>query len=356
MTRRVLHVLSTVEGGGVAQPCELAVHAVRSGGAAVVASSGGDPRHAAVDEAREAGVRFVPLPAQSRRRAAAVVRLARDADLVHVHGTRAAAWSLPAVAGFSSVVTLHGLHPLRRPAAGAYRLAARGLLTALGAAADAVVCVSDADASDLRRLAWARRVRVVRNAVREQPVVSARERRAARAQLGVPDGRLTVLVPGRLHEQKDPLTALAVARRLGDHAVVLLAGDGELAGRVRTAAGPNVRLLGHLPTLRPALAASDVVLSTALWEGLPLTLLEAMWAGRPIVASDVPGNAEAVGGAALLAPPGDADALAAAVRELADERRRAELAARARHHVARTFALDEMLRGTEAVYDEVLGS
>ena len=350
----MLHVLSTVDGGGVAQPCVLARHAVRSGGAAVVAAPG-VPRHEAADAAREAGVEVVPLPPAGRARSAAVLRLARDADLVHVHGMRAAAWSLPAIVRRASVVTLHGLHALRRPAGRGYRLAARGLLTAVGAAADAVICVSEADAADLRRLAWARRVRVVRNAVPERPPVSAGEREAARAELGVPDGRLTVLVPGRLHEQKDPLTALRVARLLGDEAVVLVAGDGDLAGPVRAGAGPNVRLLGHVPELRPVLAASDVVLSTALWEGLPLTLLEAMWAGRPIVASRVPGNVEAVGDAALLVPPGDAEAFAAALRGLADEGRRAELAARARDRVARVFALDEMLRATDAVYDEVCG-
>jgi len=69
-------------------------------------------------------------------------------------------------------------------------------------------------------------------------------------------------------------------------------------------------LAGDIPEL---LAAADVAVSAAVWEGQPIWLQEALAAGCPIVATDVGGTAAVVGDAAVLTPPGDAGALAAAV-------------------------------------------
>ncbi len=90
----------------------------------------------------------------------------------------------------------------------------------------------------------------------------------------------------------------------------------------------------------------DVVVLPTAAEGSPLTLLEAMGLGRAVVASDIPGIREVVehGVSGLLAPPGDAGALAAAIASLgADPVRRAVLGAAARALVEERYRLDAML-------------
>ena len=97
-----------------------------------------------------------------------------------------------------------------------------------------------------------------------------------------------------------------------------------------------------MPAGRDFLETVDVVALPSRYEGHPLTLLEAMALGKPVIAASVPGVREAVQpNAALLIPPEDADALAAAMRRLADDPAlREELGARGREVVASRFTLD----------------
>jgi glycosyltransferase involved in cell wall biosynthesis len=330
---RILHVLQDTAGGGAAQALELAAHARRHEAEVVVV-------------APEGPVSVLEL----------LLRAAK-VDLLHVHGARAASWALPSLRLRPSVVSFHGLHPLRRPASRGYRTAARLLVRTVVGAADVVLCIADNEREELLRLGLpAEKMHLARNAVRAQPLVDESERRAARAELGLGNGELAVLVAGRLEPAKQPMVALEVAERLRDRDVVfLVAGDGALLPDVRASAGPNVRVLGHRRGTRALLAASDVVLSTSAWEGLPLLLLEAMWAGRPVVASDVVGNDEALGAAGLLVPPGEADAFAAAVLELRDAQRRSVQVRLGRERVDREFSHEQMLADTDRAYAAALG-
>jgi glycosyltransferase involved in cell wall biosynthesis len=234
-----------------------------------------------------------------------------------------------------------------------YRALARAWVKLVASAANAVICVAETERRDVAALGIpASKLRTVRNAVAATGPASDAERAAARASLGLDDGTFAVAVAARLVEQKDPLTAVrAVA---GLDGVLLFAGDGPLRRDVEAAAAANVRVLGTLANVRSAIAASDVVLSTSLWEGLPLSLLEAMWAGRPIVASDAPGNVEAVGDAAMLVPRGDADGFRAALERLRDPIERTRLARLARTRVEREFEFERMLAETDDVYGDVL--
>jgi glycosyltransferase involved in cell wall biosynthesis len=349
LSLRILHVLQTADGGGATHALALATHAARHGHEVAIA--------APLPGVRGSDCESVILARSPIRRAAAVLGLARSSDLVHAHGARAATWALPALAARPSVVTFHGLHLLRRPAGHAHRVAAHAVLAAISGAADAMICVSNAEAHDLRRLrpGYNKKLHVVQNAVPEQPPVAEGERRAARARLGVPDDGLIVLLLGRLDEQKDPLFAVNVANALQAEGVILVvAGDGALLPSVRAAARENVILLGHRADVRPLLAACDVVINTSRWEGLSLAVLEAMWAGRPVVASAVAGNVEALGDAGILVHPGDVEGFRAAVRSMQNERERERIAELARRRVASEFLLDEMLAATDAVYDAVL--
>lgn len=168
-----------------------------------------------------------------------------------------------------------------------------------------------------------------------------------RAELDLPRERRILLVCGRLERRKGahllPAIAAGLAHR-GDLALVVLGPDlfghfeRDLWARLaERAPGLWVRAPGAqtLARVRAALRAADVVLVPSLWESCPYAVLEAMAAAAPTVAAAAGGVPELVrdGREALLAPVGDAAALAAAVERLLDDGRLARRlgdAARAR--------------------------
>ena len=77
-----------------------------------------------------------------------------------------------------------------------------------------------------------------------------------------------------------------------------------------------VRLLGHRDDVPDLLAAADVVVSSAVWEGQPVGIQEALHAGAAVVATDVGGTGAVVGDAALLVPVDDPVSLSRAVRDV----------------------------------------
>jgi glycosyltransferase involved in cell wall biosynthesis len=160
------------------------------------------------------------------------------------------------------------------------------------------------------------------------------------AGAGVGPGRPVVLAVGRLAAQKgfDVLLEAAVGwRDLDPVPLVLIAGDGPLAGKLRAQAAARdlpVVFAGHRDDIPARLAAAALFVMPSRWEGQPLVLQEALRAGAAIVATRVGGIPGLTGeDAALLVPPGDARALGAAVRSVLTEpdlARRLAAAARAR--------------------------
>ncbi|HLQ23811.1 MAG TPA: glycosyltransferase, partial [Gemmatimonadales bacterium] len=120
----------------------------------------------------------------------------------------------------------------------------------------------------------------------------------------------------------------------------------------------QVHLLGLRSDVANLLAAADVFVLPSLSEGLPLALLEAMLAGRPIVASDV-GEIRSVlanGYAGRLVPPGDAAALAGAVGELLDSPAEAKaLGERAAGRAAAEYTVERMTERYAEIYGSLLG-
>jgi glycosyltransferase involved in cell wall biosynthesis len=132
---------------------------------------------------------------------------------------------------------------------------------------------------------------------------------------------------GRLDPEKAPELLLDMLRELGDGYRLTIVGTGKLEERIRVAAarfGDRVRMLGYVeqgPDLFGLYRRSDVFVHVARTEGLPQVLIEAQAFGLPIVGTDVGGVGGALdhGEAGLLVPPGDAAALADAVRRLAED-------------------------------------
>jgi glycosyltransferase involved in cell wall biosynthesis len=278
-------------------------------------------------------------------------------DLLHVHGEVAAGLCLPALALRPSIVTLHGLHLLRR-VHGAKRALAAASLRAVVRAASRTICVSQAEHDDLVRTvgpALARRAVVILNGV-EAAAPAAGERAAARAALGLGEGDLAGLFVGALDPVKDPLTAARAALQAGG-TTLLFAGAGPLRPELEALAGTQggLRVLGQRDNLRALRAAADFFVLPSLREGLSFAVLEAMAAGLPPVVSDAPGNPEAAGETGIVVARGDVAGFAAAFARLRDAGVRAGLGARARERAVRAFSAERMRRETRGLYEEVAG-
>jgi glycosyltransferase involved in cell wall biosynthesis len=139
------------------------------------------------------------------------------------------------------------------------------------------------------------------------------------------DGPVRMLSVGRLDAEKNPLMLADVLERLDTRFELIVCGDGpleaELASRIADRGlGARARLLGHVPMgeeLMRLYRESDLFLHVSWTEGVPQVLLESFAAALPVVATAVGGVADAAGDGALLIPPGDPDAAAAAVRQVA---------------------------------------
>ncbi len=179
-----------------------------------------------------------------------------------------------------------------------------------------------------------------------------------RHELGIDGDACVLIYPARLCDQKRPRLFAETLRRLrrdGRRFVALVAGDGPdrgwLEGFVRKHGLHDcVRMLGRLPAgrVREAMSASDVLFLPSEWEGIALSVYEAMAAGLVVVGSDVGGQSELVDGdTGFLVPSGDEKAeLEEFVRILGqcidDPALRRQLGERAAARVADGFTLDAM--------------
>lgn len=235
--------------------------------------------------------------------------------------------------------------------------------------ADAVTAVCGAVADMLvRDYAVSRdRVRVVPNGAEvpddaaEAPIARAWRERFMSSLI-----RPLWVVAARLEDQKGHAVlfdALAEVWKRGLDFTLAVAGDGSLRGALeeRAAAlgiGAKVRFLGALDDVGPLYAAADAVVLPSLWEGLPLTLLEAMARSRPVIATEVGGIPEVVehGVNGHLVPPSNVIALADALELFHRKTDRAVRMGRAGGElVRRDYTWQAVANGFEAVYDDVLG-
>jgi glycosyltransferase involved in cell wall biosynthesis len=229
----------------------------------------------------------------------------------------------------------------------------------IAAGVDRFLPVSDHNARRLEALLrWPRqKMEVIHNAVDPAPFARLPDPALRRELAGE---RPLVLAVARLDPQKGHPHLLAAAAQVPD-AVFALAGDGperlaleKLADRLGIR--DRVRFLRDRSDVPDLLAASDVFVLPSLYEGLPISVLEAMAAERPVVATAIGGTDEVVtdGESGLLVPPANANAIASALRRLLDdEGLRARLAAAGRAVVTTDFSADEMVRRVTELYGQL---
>lgn len=193
------------------------------------------------------------------------------------------------------------------------------------------------------------------------------DRDAARRALGFQDSDLVVGAVGRLAPQKGFVYLIrALPRLLASlpSARIVIAGDGPLEAELRLEAVRNgvaglVDFLGFRSDIPAVLAAVDVVAQPSLWEGLSISLIEALAAGKPVVTTDIDGNREVIDDnvTGLLVPPAEPVALAEALRNLLTNPSLARaLGDNARREASARFSEQRMVDENLAAYDRVLNA
>ncbi len=210
-------------------------------------------------------------------------------------------------------------------------------------------------------------VRTLRNAIpaAEEAAGHAARRDRVRRELGAANGERLVGTVGRLVEPKKGIPIfLAAARRMADRLPgvrFVIVGDGPARERLEALAtkegmGHRTLFAGERRDVPDVMRALDLLVQPSNWEGFGLTVLEAMAAGRPVVATRVGGVPEVVleGRTGLLVPPADPDALAAACLEiLTDPERAARLGEAGRRRAREEFCIDRLVEATAALYRDL---
>ena len=336
-----------------------------------------DPEGPILAVARERGLPSYPMslsPGGGPPRAAVMaVRLSRaigamGAHIVHSHSFTAglvAALALQLVRAKGFVATVHnyppdadGMRPRRRRDRWAMGLLCRQ--------ANRIIAVSEALRRDLLEACPDARSKCVTipNGIHVGAAIDTSPEDARRS-LGVPAGGPVVGMIARFAPQKgiaDFVRAAAVLAKCWPELSLVLAGDGPLrpeALSLRRELGIENRLLmpGEVRSSREFLLALDVLVITSLSEGSSIAAMEAMALGKPVVATAVGGVPEVVADqeTGLLVPPGDPEAVAAAVSELLEDPERAAAMGRnGRRRAVEHFGVHQMLARTKQVYADVL--
>jgi len=187
------------------------------------------------------------------------------------------------------------------------------------------------------------------------------DRRAARANLAIPQDAFVVACVGRLREQKGHrylLDALDAVRSEIPSILCLIAGEGPLSGQLEARAqllglAGVCRFLGLVNPIQHVYEAADVLVLPSLYEGMPNVVLEAMATGRPVIATAVEGSTDLVvpSVTGILIPAGNVGALATALLRLArDPDRRTEMGRQSRLIAERKYGIERMVAAVERLY------
>lgn len=209
------------------------------------------------------------------------------------------------------------------------------------------------------------RTAVIHNGIDVATLPTPGDRHRARALLGLKDEAFVAVTVARLDPVKDfacLLNAFALVRQVAPHAHLLIVGDGpERAALSARAAQPDlagsVDFLGLRADVRAILPAADLYVNSSISEGVSITILEAMAAGVPVVATAAGGTPEvlAEGGAGVLVPVRNPVRLAQAMIALAaDPGARGNLATLGRRRVESSFTIQRMVAEYAQLYHRLL--
>ena len=306
--------------------------------------------------------------------------LAEECSLLHAHNGRTLLHAVLAKAlagrgwvpsgkplGPRVVATQHFIRPSRVGRRGVRRWISNALHRWVNARVDRHIAISNAVRAEMLRRGDGDpdRIDVVLNGIDLPAVPYGAEARRPLEAMGIsPEGKI-VFCASRLEREKDVTTLVSSMRIVRDRcpdAVCLIAGEGSMRPGIEATIrelrlDDAVRLLGHRSDVPALMAAADLFVLPCPVEAFGLVLLEAMAAGKAVVATRAGGPVEIVveGETGLLVPPGDANAMGEAIAVLlADHARREAMGLAGRRRVEAQFTAARMAQETLAVYRKAL--
>lgn len=210
---------------------------------------------------------------------------------------------------------------------------------------------------------------MIPSGIADEPALAEVDPAAVRTELGILADAPVALFVGRLADQKgvaDLLDALDLLQHVRPDLRTWIVGDGPLRDRLRERArgfrldgDRRVQFLGHREDVPRLLAACDVLVLPSYYEGMPNVVLEAMQAGKPVVATAAPGTTEVVaaGETGLLVPIRNPPALAQAIRQvIADPALARRFGEAGRGRVASEFSASAMIAHYARLYCDIAGT
>lgn len=360
---RILELVPTLGVGGAERVVSLLAGGLRDLGHEVVVVSLGPSEGSWIEgELVGSGVAVHFLDKGAGLDLRVVPRLARllrrlRPDVIHTH-LHVLKYLLPARAAWRTAPVVHTLHNLAEREAEALDRRLQQQVFGRGVHA---VAIGEAVAASVVQVYGRPAAATIPNAVPVDALqVPEGTREAVRAELGLDPRSPVVLAVGRLDAQKDHallLEALARPELQALDAHLLVAGEGSLRGALEARAARldlagRVRLLGVRSDVPRLLAAADVFALPSVYEGNPLVVMEALAAGRPVVATAVGCVPELVDDqTGRLVAHGDADALARALHaELSQPEAARERGEAARQRARERFDVPVMARGYAALF------
>jgi glycosyltransferase involved in cell wall biosynthesis len=292
-----------------------------------------------------------------------------SADILHTHGGTAGFYGrLASIINYKGVVihTYHGIHYLnfdKNLLGRIYKLIDKFLLRIT----DCTICVAQKDFEIGLKAGIVKKENsiVIHNGVDVEKFSLTNKNSDFKINLKKENESIIIGSVGRLHHQKGYEYLIngskAVLEKFPNVKFVLI-GDGELRNSLeslakKTGVYNSYSFMGNQNEIAELLEQIDIFVLPSLWEGLPLVILEAMAAKKPVVATEVNGIVEIIesGKEGLLVPPKNSNALSLAlIRLLEDNELCKVLALNAYEKVARDFNIAKMINETESLYHKLL--
>ena len=370
MKRRVLHVIYSLYRGGAERVIETQILGADRRRFEILVCSltgGGD----LIDRMSNAGARVFLLAKRRRGDVTTITKLANlinvtRADVLHLHDSSGMFWGTLA----------HGLCgrriPIVRTVHNPYMPAAmpwlfRAMYARLTKRARRVICVSEAVRLSFVRAfpELADRFVTLPNGIRMQDYEKLPPRHECRARFHLAPGERLIGTVGRMSPVKNHKLLIEAFSRVREKAPgvnLAIIGEGELRAKLGDYAADlgvseSVSLVKETKLIDHFYGALDVFVLSSDSDGMPLTLLEALASGVPVVATEVGGIPEVVesGATGYLVPKGSAEFLAKRIVELLQDPAKAQaMAIAGRAMVRERFPAEKMVAGIEKIYDEVL--
>lgn len=231
---------------------------------------------------------------------------------------------------------------------------------------DHIICISDIAEQKLREYMGGKWLETASNKFRKITTINngvdveaIRNATPDKELLNSKEGRKAILMVAAFREQKDQDTIVRALSLLDKNKYeVWFAGDDERLDIVRNLArslgvADRVHFLGVRTDIPNVLKAADIIVMSSHWEGMSLSNIEGMSAGKPFIASDVNGLREVTKGYGILFPEGDEKTLAKEIQRLSTDEEYYKSVAEQCYKRAQEFDIDKTVDGYEQVYKQI---